>query len=190
MPNFAEKLDDYFIRNLAYFNYRKYVDEMNLQGDERILEIGCGGGNLSRFLAKELSLGELVCIDSSKYWVDKASNRLRNIEFRVEDVLDFKGKNYYDVIVIHYVLHDIVEKENVVDILRNSLKKEGLVHIREPTRKKHGIDSENIRLLMIKKGFLEKKSREDYSFPIKGKVYEGIFKKVPHKFRSEALDVH
>ena len=79
MPSFADKLDDLLVRNIAYFNYKSYVKRLALKGNEKVLEIGCGGGNLSRFLAKRLPFGKLVCIDNSKYWIDKAKKRLRNI---------------------------------------------------------------------------------------------------------------
>ena len=56
-----------------------------------------------------------------------------------------------------------------------SLKDKGRIFIREPTRKNHGMSSEEIKSLMSKNGFSEQTSREGYSFPIRGMVYEGIF---------------
>ena len=93
MSIFAEKLDDYFVRCLAYFNYRDYVNRMKLRGDEKVLEVGSGGGNLSRFLAKRLSKGKLICIDNSAYWINKTRNRLKgykNIGFKIEDILNIE----------------------------------------------------------------------------------------------------
>lgn len=63
MVSFAEKLDDYLVRSLAYFNYKCYANRLNLQGNEQVLEVGCGGGNLSRFLAERLPRGKLTCIE-------------------------------------------------------------------------------------------------------------------------------
>lgn len=180
MPNFAEKLDDYFARYLAHFNYKNYVDRIHLQKSEKILEIGCGGGNLSRFLARELPLGELVSIDNSQYWINEAKRRLKNfknIEFRVEDILDFRRKNHFDAIIVHYVLHDIEKKEEVIKILKDNLKKDGAVYIRESTRENHGISPREIESLMLSEDFIKKESRHNYSFPIRGKVYEGKFEK-------------
>ena len=84
MPSFAEKLDDYFVRYLAYFNYRNYARGLDLRDNERVLEVGSGGGNLSRFLAEKIPDGRLVCLDNSEYWIKKAKKRLsdfRNVEF-------------------------------------------------------------------------------------------------------------
>ena len=179
MLNFSERLDDILTRYLAYFNYRTYSNEMNLQGNEKVLEVGCGGGNLSRVIAKRLSLGELVCIDSSEYWIEKAKDRLRrfkNIKFRTLDIMNFTEINLFDVIIIHYVLHDISENGKAVAVLRKSLKKDGIIFIREPTRKSHGMSSGEIRKIFRKQNFYEIKSKEGKSFPLRGDVYEGIFK--------------
>ena len=178
MPSFAERLDDYFVRYLAYSNYKNYVGRMDLQGNERVLEVGCGGGNLSRFLAERLPLGELVCIDNSEYWFEKAKKRLRNFrnaEVGCEDILNLQKGNYFDAIVVHYVLHDINEIKKAINVMSKSLKDKGRIFIREPIRKTHGISFSKIRSLMSKIGFLEQTSKEGYSFPIRGKVYEGIF---------------
>jgi SAM-dependent methyltransferase len=182
MQALAEKLDDFLLRYLAYFNYRSYTQRMNLQGNEKGLEIGSGGGNLSRLLAKRLSQGRLVCIDNSEYWIEKAKGRLRNfrnIEFRLEDILDFNERGYFDAVIIHYVLHDILKekRENVAGILSRSLKSKGLIYIREPTRKNHGMPFEEIRSLMLKNGLSEQGYRVGYSFPARGKFYEGVFQK-------------
>ena len=178
MPSFDEKLDDFLVRYLAYSNYKNYSSRINLKGDEKVLEVGSGRGNLSRFLAEKLHLGKLVCVDSSNYWINKARRRLKkfnNIEFIEEDILNFKRKNYFDSIVIHYILHDLEQKEKAVEIFKDSLKKTGFIYIREPTRKEHGISDNTIEDLFERNGFLKGKSNEGYSFPLKGKIYEGIF---------------
>ncbi|MFA6023331.1 MAG: class I SAM-dependent methyltransferase [Candidatus Pacearchaeota archaeon] len=176
-----EIIDDYLIRYLVYFNYKNYADRISLQGNEQVLEVGSGGGNLSRFLAEKLPFGKLVCIDNSEYWIEKAERRLRNYEninFRCKDILDFKGERCFDVAVVHYVLHDIKKEERgkVINVLNNNLKKEGRIYIREPIRKSHGIASEEVKDLMLENSFLEEYSKEGYSFPIRGKIYEGVFK--------------
>jgi len=181
MPSFAEKLDDYFVRYLAYFNYRNYIDKIELQGNEKVLEFGCGGGNLSRFLVERLPKGKLVCIDNSEYWIDKSKKRLRdfeNVEIKLEDILDFNEDILdfnFDAILIHCVLHDIAEKRGVINIMSRCLKDKGKIYLRELTRKSHGILREEIEELMALEGLKKLSSKEGYLLPIRGKVYEGVF---------------
>ena len=114
MPNLSEIIDDLLVRYLAYFNYKNYAKRINLQENEKILEIGSGGGNLSRFLTEKLPQGELVCIDRSEYYIDKAKRRLKsfeNIKLELTDFLEFNKENYFNVIVVHYVLHDIAKEK-------------------------------------------------------------------------------
>ncbi len=153
---------------------------MSLHGNEKILEVGCGGGNLSRFLSKKLPKGKLVCIDNSKYWIDKARKRLRNfenVELLIKNVLNLKRKNYFDIIVLHFVLHDISKRKRTINILKNSLKKKGLIYIAELIRKSHGMNSNEIKRLMTQEEFLENYSKEEIVFPIRGQVYYEVFKK-------------
>lgn len=182
MPSlFTEKLDNILVKYLGYFNYKNYVDEINLEGNEKILEVGCGGGNLLRFLAERIPKGKLVCVDNSDYWIDKAEKRLndyKNIFFRCEDFLDFKKDNYFDVVIVHYVLHDIAEKKKSIGIMERSLKDKGRIFIREPTRKNHGMFPKEIKGLMELARLKEICSKEGYSFPMRGKVYQGIFQKL------------
>ena len=176
--NFLEKLDNYLVKYLAYSNYKKYSNCLEFKENEKVLEVGCGIGNLSRFLIQEISSGKLTCIDVSKYSINKNKRSLKkfkNIEFVVEDILRFKRENYFDIAVVHYILHDIPQKEKVIEVLRNCLKENGRVYLREPTRKNHGISSKEIKKLMGEGGFSKIKSKEDYSFPLKGRVFEGVF---------------
>ncbi len=182
MPSLAERLDNYLVKYIAYFNYKSYANRLNLQGNEQILEVGSGGGNLSRFLAKKIPNGRLVCLDNSEYWIDKSRKRLegfRNIDFILRDMLNFSEENSFDIVVVHYVLHDLEEKEKFINILSKSLRGGGRIHIREPTRKNHGMPSADIEELMFSVGSENLSSREGYSFPLRGKVYEGVFSKVP-----------
>ena len=182
MPSFLQKLDDPLVRYLAYSNYKNYVSRMNLQGNERVLEIGCGGGNLSRFLAESLPLGELVCIDISEYWIKKAENRLgkfKNIRLQTLDILNFNKKDYFNIAVLHYVLHDIPKEKRIdtIKILSESLRGKCRIYIREPIREDHGITSEEIKKLMEQENFLELISKKGYFFPLRGEVYEGVFER-------------
>lgn len=180
MFSFSEKLDGKLINYLAYFNYKNYVGRLGIYNSERVLEVGSGSGNLSRFLVKELIKGELVCVDNSEYWIKKAKERLRDFEsvkFVNKDFLDFQESDF-DRVVMHYVLHDIKDRERAVKILQGCLREKGIINVREPMRNGHGISGSEIEDLMLTNNFGKIFSQEGYSFPLRGKVYEGVFQKV------------
>jgi len=77
--------------------------------------------------------------------------------------------------------YKVAERRKVVNIMSKCLKSKGIIYIREPTRKNHGMPSTEIEELLFSTGLEKLSSREGYSFPIRGKVYEGIFKKFYRK---------
>ena len=181
---FLDKLDDYLVRFLAFFNYKNYTKEMNLEGNEKILEIGSRGGNMSRFLAKNLSSGELTIVEVSRYWINEVRKKLRNfknVKYVNKNIFDFEKNNYFDIIIISYVFRYIHIKNRAIllNTLKKNLKENGEIYIRETTRRNGGIPKEEIENLMNHGRFFRIYSKEGYSFPLRGKVYEGVFKIKP-----------
>ncbi len=178
-PKFTYRLDDVLVRVLAGFDYKSYINSLELKGNEKVLELGCGSGNLSKFIINKLiNKGFLTCVDNSNYWLSKAKKRLgknKNIEFKLEDITNLNLKDCYDVIIIHYVLHDISQNNRLKTIktLKTKLKKKGRIYIREPTRKNHGIPAKEIDSLMLS-GLNKILSKEIYSLPLRS-YYVGIF---------------
>lgn len=147
---------------IGSFFYRNYVKNLNLNGNERILEYGSGSGAISRHLAPILleNGGHLTCCDISQRWmatIKKRMDKYPNVDFKLGkiDKLDIPDDSY-DAVVIHYVLHD-VEPELREDILQNlaqKLKINGKIHIREPIGD-HGMPAAEIRNLMQDIGLKE-----------------------------------
>jgi len=95
------------------FNGRKYekasehqkewgarlIAELNLQGMERVLDLGCGNGTLTARIADLVPGGEVIGIDASHGMIDAAfSKTCGNLRFILMDIddLDFAGQ--YDVV--------------------------------------------------------------------------------------------
>ena len=160
--------------------YKAYVDRLGLQGNEKVLDFGSGSGNPARFIAPILLRdgGTLTCVDVSRTWLDIARGRLRcypNVEFKLGDIasLDLPA-GAYDVVFVHFVLHDIgaAERPRIVQHLARVLNGTGGLHIREPLR---FITAEEIRRLMEQSSLREVQSRTA-QVPTQGMVYEGVFR--------------
>ncbi|MGZ4131823.1 MAG: class I SAM-dependent methyltransferase, partial [Actinomycetota bacterium] len=67
------------------------VGWLELTGDERVLDAGCGTGQVTEFLLDRLPQGEVVALDGSPSMIDKARER-------------FDGDPR-----VHYLIHDLLE---------------------------------------------------------------------------------
>jgi ubiquinone/menaquinone biosynthesis C-methylase UbiE len=155
-----EELIDYRIRSRFYHPY--YVKSLGLSRTGRVLEFGSGGGCLSRALAETLSPeGSLSCLEISRYWADKAMQRLKiftNIKYLLGDITRMTiPDNHFDVVIIHFALHDVGPKAriDVVSALAKCLRPEGTLFIREPAKPEHGMPLIEIRALMQDAGLRE-----------------------------------
>jgi len=150
--------------------YNPYFKIFGLKGNERVLDFGCGGGAGSRCLANILSEdGHLTCVDVSSHWIAKARKRLdkySNVECKSGDIreLDISDSSF-DVISAIHVIHDVApaERQDIVMTLSRKLKAGGLLFIREPTKKSHGMPVEEIRAILLKAGLKEIKHKETKS---------------------------
>jgi len=135
--------------------YNPYFKTFELEGNESVLDFGCGGGTGSRCLAKFLDRGgHLTCIDTSRYWIAKARKRLdkySNADCKLGDIreLDIPDSSF-DVISTIHVIHDIAptERADIIEILSLKLRAGGLFFIKELIRKSHGMPVDEIRSLL------------------------------------------
>ena len=150
--------------------YNPYFETFELEGNERVLDFGCGGGAGSQCLANLLSKGGLLtCVDVSCYWIAKARKRLEkysNVECKSGDIreLDIPDSSF-DVISTFHVIHDIIpaERQYIVKTLSQKLKAGALFFIRERIGKSHGMTVEEIRTMLSDAGLNEIEHKETKS---------------------------
>jgi len=142
--------------------YDSYFKGFGLKGDERVLDFGCGGGAAARCLLKLLSKGgHLTCVDISHFWIKRAERRLgkhQNVECRAGNIgtLDIPESSF-DVVYTIHTIHDIEPalRQEITDALSRKVKPGGVLFIREPIKKSHGMPVEEIRTLMSNAGLKE-----------------------------------
>jgi ubiquinone/menaquinone biosynthesis C-methylase UbiE len=159
-----------------------YLKKLGLQGGETLLEVGCGGGAVTRRLAQLLPNGRVVGVDPSTYWVEYARERLRrlrNVALHVGDVLTADiAPGTFDAALFHYVLHDIAaaDRPSTLARIEELLKPDGRLFVREPMKEKHGMKPDEIRTLAVSVGLREEQAREKRAFLL-GTHFQGIFRK-------------
>lgn len=70
-----------------------FVDFVDVTGDSRILDVGCGTGSLSFFLAQNREIASVVGLDCSSAYIEHAnrSNRDPRLTFHVGDAKPAAG---------------------------------------------------------------------------------------------------
>lgn len=68
------------------------VDRLVLNGDERVLDAGCGSGRVTELLAARLPLGRVVALDGSPSMIEAARERLAAFGERIEYVVADLGQ--------------------------------------------------------------------------------------------------
>ncbi|MDD4990304.1 MAG: class I SAM-dependent methyltransferase [Candidatus Pacebacteria bacterium] len=93
--------------------HRFFLD--NIQKGNKVLDIGCGWGELAFDLAKKAK--KVVAIDLNEAYLKKAKqkNSLPNIEYVLGDATTYSFKEHFDVVVLSNVLEHI---EKRVEFLR------------------------------------------------------------------------
>lgn len=98
---------------------------LNAQAGERILDLGCGTGDLTKEIA--LTGAHVVGIDASAEMIEKARFKYPELEFRRMDAKDIAFDEPFDAIFSNAVLHWIPEKEMVIRKMYENLKVNGRI---------------------------------------------------------------
>lgn len=108
----------------------KLIEELELTGTERILDVGSGTGLLAAQLADRVPQGFVLGIDASASMVDESRKRLRtNLEFQQLDVLDAQFYEDFDLVFSNATLHWVTDHVRLLDILYQALKPGGVLRV-------------------------------------------------------------
>jgi trans-aconitate 2-methyltransferase len=93
----------------------KLISELRLQGNERILDLGCGDGRLTAQLAELVPGGYVVGIDASAGMIAEARKHQRpNLTFEVMDINQFGFEQSFDLIFSNATLHWIKDHSRLL----------------------------------------------------------------------------
>lgn len=113
-----------WVQEQAAINFLKDID---LTG-KTVLDIGCGTGNITAYMAKEKGAFSVTGIDASPAMIDTAQKTyglLSNLTFKCEKAETFNHDKQYDIITSFFCLHWIKDKTPVFENIYNHLKPGG-----------------------------------------------------------------
>lgn len=122
---------------------QQVVRSMNLNGDETVLEVGCGTGELTSMLAVILDgRGKVVGVDVSARMIEvaerKASGQGNQIDYRVANSVSLPfADETFDVVVSSLVFHQLLSRDDrarSLSEIRRVLKPAGRYTAAECTR--------------------------------------------------------
>ncbi|MBD3296016.1 MAG: methyltransferase domain-containing protein [Candidatus Omnitrophica bacterium] len=100
--------------------YRENIDTMvsavlkEPDSDIKVLDLGCGTGNVSLRVKKGFPGAEITCVDVSGKMLEEAMKKLSGfsgIEYQESDVRDFDLSGRYDAVLAQLALHHISSAE-------------------------------------------------------------------------------
>lgn len=102
------------------------LGRLELNGDETVLDAGCGSGRVSAELAKRLRGGRLVAVDGSEAMIAKARERLgEDVTYLVADLSELELEEPVDLIFSTATFHWIVDHDRLFRRLHAALRPGG-----------------------------------------------------------------
>ncbi len=120
--------------DLQYQWARTYIKKLQLQGNEKILDIGCGDGRITALLAKAVPQGFVIGVDTSESMLQMALKLLQvtcptNLAFAKADAVNLPFVNEFDQIVSFSTFHWIRDHLAALQEMENSLKPGGKIFL-------------------------------------------------------------
>jgi trans-aconitate methyltransferase len=109
---------------------KKVLSRLQLRGDERLLDAGCGTGRLTAELIAALPRGRVVGLDLSRNMLIEARDHLRNrqINLVAADLLHLPFEHAFDGIVSTAAFHWVLDHPGLFAGLRRVLRPGGWLH--------------------------------------------------------------
>jgi trans-aconitate 2-methyltransferase len=111
---------------------RAVLDRLALDGDETVIDAGCGSGRVTEALIERLPLGRVIAVDASPSMVAAARERLERsgigperVEVREGDLLELEVAEPVDAILSTATFHWILDHERLFARLHAALRPGG-----------------------------------------------------------------
>jgi trans-aconitate 2-methyltransferase len=102
------------------------LGRLELNGDEVVLDAGCGSGRVSAELLKRLPRGRLIAVDGSPAMIEKARERLgEDVTYLVADLAELRVEHPVDLIFSTATFHWIVDHDCLFERLHAALRPGG-----------------------------------------------------------------
>lgn len=109
------------------------LNQIRFRGNENVLDIGCGDGEIACRISEKVPHGEVLGIDSSKGMVDYAWNRFKdkykNVSFNKKDACMLGFNNRFDIAFSNACFHWIPDQDSLLESIYKALKPGGRLFV-------------------------------------------------------------
>jgi trans-aconitate 2-methyltransferase len=107
---------------------REVLERLELEGDETVLDAGCGTGRVTELIAARLPRGRAIGADASPAMIAAARERLGpGVELIVGDLLELELAESVDVVFSNATFHWIADHARLFDRVASTLRPGGLL---------------------------------------------------------------
>jgi trans-aconitate 2-methyltransferase len=122
--------------------FEDLVKLINVRDGLRVIDLGCGTGELTARLADMLPHSEVVGIDNSAEMLERARSleryNLRFEQMSIEDVIDDpENRGGWDVVFSHAAIHWVEDHERLIPALLGLVRNGGQIAVQMPSNHSH-----------------------------------------------------
>jgi trans-aconitate methyltransferase len=166
MSDISQKWNSTLYNNKHAFVYQYGEDLIKIlepKKDERILDLGCGSGQLTAKIA-ELAK-KVVGIDKSPEMIVDAEAKFPKIEFHVADAATFSFSEKFDAIFSNAALHWVTDYENAIRCMYENLKEKGRIVLEFGGKGNVQTIVDQLRISLKKRGYDKQSELQLWYFP-------------------------
>jgi trans-aconitate 2-methyltransferase len=110
---------------------REVLARLQLNGDELVIDAGCGSGRITQALLARLPRGRVIAVDASASMIEAAARRLEpaiareSVELRQLDLLDLELEQRADAVLSTATFHWIADHDRLFSRLHSALRAGG-----------------------------------------------------------------
>ena len=105
------------------------LERLELSGDERVMDAGCGSGRVTAKLLDRLPNGSVLCVDASESMIEQAREALGDrADYLVANLAELEVDEPVDVIFSTATFHWVMDHDQLFSHLHAALKPGGRLH--------------------------------------------------------------
>lgn len=149
--------------SFVYEYGKELIDLLNPESQERILDLGCGSGELTNLIHQVSE--NVIGIDTSVEMISRASISFPQIQFLVADAANFLLDQKFDAIFSNAALHWVTDYKAAIQCMHTNLREGGRIVLEFGGKGNVQNIIQQIRTSLLKRNLVEHAKFDFWYFP-------------------------